>query len=333
MKVVIKLNPDTIELLKSFGIKNYSKLTRKRIVDKNGHSRIVWVKQNEDTKKMKSFTGTKSIETFNKKELVDFFINKIESEKRNESFEECKKIIDELNISKYKNIQQFLRLVKPSEFDDYVYTHKVFKKADKIDIKVNYIKKELNTINDKLRGNPMSFSQADKSSSNPDFGYLSGYGDNCAVCVAAFEARLRGFDVKAKPRIIEVGNVVDFIARNDVDIWKIQGKGKYPTFMKCEKENNLLVDMFDDIIQNNERYEIKHEIDRKVLDNTTYIQNHVLIIGKDNNGKIFIHDPQTAEIYYGKDECDEYFQIWGCNEYMRIDNLDFNENLINEVME
>lgn len=38
------------EISKSLGIKNYSKLTKKRIIDKNGHSRFVWVKNEVDLK-------------------------------------------------------------------------------------------------------------------------------------------------------------------------------------------------------------------------------------------------------------------------------------------
>lgn len=319
------------ELCKSYGIKNYSKLTKKRITDKNGHSRFVWVKNEEI--KINNFTGSKNIENYNKKDLIDFFINKIDNENREESFNECKKIIDELHIDKLKNVQQFLRLTNPSEFNDYMYTYKIFKKADKIDIKVNYINDELKSINGIARKNLMTFSQADKGSSNPNFGYDNGYADNCATCVAVFEARLRGFNVKAKPRLNIKGNKVDFIARNDVDIWKIPGKDKYPVFEQCNVGNNLLVAKFNDIIQNNERYEIKHEIDKKIVDNITYIQNHVIIIGKDNNGKLFIHDPQTAEIYFDTDECNDYLSLWGCKEYMRIDNLDFNANIVNEVME
>lgn len=318
------------EIMKS--IKNYSNLTKVLVVDKNGHSRFVWVK-NKEIKKVKYLTGSKDLKTFNKKELIDFFINKIENENREESFEECRKIIDELQINEYKNIQQFLRLVKSSEFNDYLYTHKVFKKADLIDLRVNYVNEELNEINGKQRGNVKSFAEADKSNSNPDFSYFVGYNDNCATCVAVFEARLRGFDVKAKPRIKEKGNVVDFVAKNDVDIWKIKGKDKYPSFKKCNTENESLFTMFEDSIKKNERYELKYETDRRNINGVEYVNSHVLVIGKDNNNVMFIYDPQTAELQVDKDECNEYLNLYGCTEYMRIDNLDFNTDIINGVME
>lgn len=41
------------ELCKSFGVKNYSRLTKKRITDKNGHSRFVWVKNGNENKEIK----------------------------------------------------------------------------------------------------------------------------------------------------------------------------------------------------------------------------------------------------------------------------------------
>lgn len=44
MVIVVKIDNSVLDICKSFGVKNYSKLTKKRITDKNGHSRFVWVK-------------------------------------------------------------------------------------------------------------------------------------------------------------------------------------------------------------------------------------------------------------------------------------------------
>ena len=45
--IIVKAIPEINSLYKSFGIKNYSRLQRKHIVDKNGHSRIVYVKPDD----------------------------------------------------------------------------------------------------------------------------------------------------------------------------------------------------------------------------------------------------------------------------------------------
>lgn len=50
MVIVVKIDNSVLDICKSYGIKNYSKLTKKRITDKNGHSRFVWVKINNDEK-------------------------------------------------------------------------------------------------------------------------------------------------------------------------------------------------------------------------------------------------------------------------------------------
>lgn len=55
------------------------------------------------------------------------------------------------------------------------------------------------------KGEPMTFEQADGKRANPYFdntingGELFGYTDNCQTCVVAFEARMRGYDVRALP--------------------------------------------------------------------------------------------------------------------------------------
>ena len=52
----------------------------------------------------------------------------------------------------------------------------------------------------------MSFDKADGGNPNPYYkedvefaGELFGYTTNCQTCVVAFEARMRGFDVRALP--------------------------------------------------------------------------------------------------------------------------------------
>lgn len=52
-------------------------------------------------------------------------------------------------------------------------------------------------------GEPMSFIEADEGRGNPLFilvdAKIKGYKDNCATCLLAFEARLRGYNVEALP--------------------------------------------------------------------------------------------------------------------------------------
>lgn len=54
MKVVVKTDEKIIDLLKSYGHKNYSRLQKVPIVDKNGHTRMVYKKVDEDKKSVKT---------------------------------------------------------------------------------------------------------------------------------------------------------------------------------------------------------------------------------------------------------------------------------------
>lgn len=84
-------------------------------------------------------------------------------------------------------------------------------------------------------------------------------------------------------------------------------------------------------LKKNERYELSHRIID--LNDNEGNWDHVVVIGKDNNERLFIYDSQTGERFLDKKSCNEYLLFYGCNEYLRIDNLDFNEDVINEVME
>lgn len=75
-------------------------------------------------------------------------------------------------------------------------------------------------------------------------------------------------------------------------------------------------------LKKNKRYELSHRIID--LNDNEGNWDHVVVIGKDNNERLFIYDSQTGEHFLDKKSC---------NEYLRIDNLDFNEDVINEVIE
>lgn len=67
---------------------------------------------------------------------------------------------------------------------------------------------------------PMTVDQADKQSTNPNFGKEREYGINCQTCAPAYMLRLRGFDITAKPKT--KGSKLEYLSnpRNTYKVWK-----------------------------------------------------------------------------------------------------------------
>lgn len=86
------------------------------------------------------------------------------------------------------------------------------------------------------KGKPMTREQANSGNVNPEFN--SGdqkFRVNCQTCVVAFEARLRGYDVTAKPMITKEQRE---LARNSAIAWIDPLTGSAPKEIRAEGINN-----------------------------------------------------------------------------------------------
>lgn len=201
-----------------------------------------------------------------------------------------------------------------------------------------------NTISGVSRGKPMSREEANSGNANPNFSQGGGYMTNCQTCVVAYEARLRGFDVQAKPNTR--GSQLAELSRNTNAAWvdpatgkaleqykysQNQGAGLPTTAKQCRK-------WLSDNVEPGARYTFSHGW--KGRGNT----GHIISVDKDGGGNLRLYDPQSGKTMTGKDVDTylgrvRYTRTVGGTKYktapnlLRVDNLQFNPTYINNILE
>lgn len=136
------------------------------------------------------------------------------------------------------------------------------------------------------KGAPMDFKTADSGNCNPYFGkpnektgheYI-GYKTNCQTCVATYVARRKGYDVRALP------NVNNYNIANlsfNTSLAYVDKDGKHPTVKRVGGVSDVAFDMAPGSI-----YAVQ-------FDYVNRGSGHIVVLEKDQNGKVFLYDPQT----------------------------------------
>ncbi|MCD8294723.1 MAG: hypothetical protein LUE27_05745 [Clostridia bacterium] len=143
-----------------------------------------------------------------------------------------------------------------------------------------------NRIGDVVRGAPMSFEEADSGNCNPNFGNGYEYGLNCQACVAAFIARLNGFDVIAKPFDLDNLNPAMCKLSKNTSLAFLTEDGKHPHH--DELNGNNYFEKIDAAMEDGEIYSIEFDYSEEEF-------GHIFIAIKED-GKVFYYDPQDGTI-------------------------------------
>lgn len=188
-----------------------------------------------------------------------------------------------------------------------------------------------------VQGEPMTFEQADAGRANPRF--RDGgkpYRNNCQTCVVAHEARRRGFDVEAMPRVTQHQEDLAFNTRL---AWKDStGHAPMPLTNGNVATNKQLVKWFEDTVEEGERYHLN-------VFWKNYKGGHIVCLER-INGTLTMFDPQNAEISSGSEKILNYFNSYrirlrqesfsgtyrGMVKLYRVDNLEFNMDYVNDIM-
>ena len=104
------------------------------------------------------------------------------------------------------------------------------------------------------RGEPMSFEEAGVGV-NPHYNKGGGYHRNCQVCVAVFEARMRGYNIEALP--LDENNEVMMELRHDPSLAFIdRNTNSFPKVLENPFVHNYegMISWFNDIIKSDEWY-------------------------------------------------------------------------------
>lgn len=174
---------------------------------------------------------------------------------------------------------------------------------------------------------PMSFEQADSGNPNPYLNAkgLYGYKNNCQTCVVAFEARLRGYDVRALPN-----NKNKYILKlsHNTGLAYVTQTGTPPTV------NDYIytpygvdpINHLQDVIQEGKRYSIRWTWANKPG------KGHIICVSKEK-GQLRFYDPQRNTIR-NSEEFKKYIsnRILNGFEILRVDNLEFNPKYIDYIL-
>lgn len=192
-------------------------------------------------------------------------------------------------------------------------------------------------------GMPMSFSKANTGRVNPNYGQQPGYSINCQTCVPTFEARLRGYDVQAKPNIR--GSVCERLSRKTNLAWIDPATGKNPDYIFDDARTTpkKYLEFIKSTIHAGERYSI--EFNWKGRRRT----GHIVNIDLNENGLLRIKDNQrgngeTSEwigdravlTYLSQMKYTTTVQGWKfptVPKLLRLDNMNFDFGIVNEIME
>lgn len=184
------------------------------------------------------------------------------------------------------------------------------------------------TISGVKRGRPMTFKEADSGNVNPFYKTRQeAFVSNCQSCILAFIARLRGYDVKAKPYAGDDKPIV-MLAKDIRRGFIIDEQGTHPDFVKRKRIKGAVGTMFflEKNIRNNEIYCL-------FVDDPLCQDAHVIITGRQGE-ELYLYDPQKNRIFF-KEKIQNYFYGKSCNktQMFRIDNAAFNPYFIDMTME
>jgi hypothetical protein len=187
------------------------------------------------------------------------------------------------------------------------------------------------------KGRPMSFEEADGNKSNPKFSTLKmPYITNCQTCVVAYEARLRGYNVEAKG--FDPESIMDKVAIDPSLAWIDSATGQHPTpivnldalspqkFMKHVAQ----------VVKPNERYTLRYATESNG-------DGHIVSLARNSSGEVCIYDPQSGELLEGRSYRNKlrsitYKAVYQgvkleyAPEILRVDNLDFDTSVVNQIL-
>lgn len=174
------------------------------------------------------------------------------------------------------------------------------------------------------RGKPMSDEEADNGHCNPYYAQgLFGYETNCQTCVVAYEARKRGYDVRALPNFRN-GYIRD-LSRNPLLAYK--GGQAWDYTAKTVKEAfGTRANAIEARMKDGERYVIRWAW-------KSLSSGHIITCWRENNEAVF-YDPQN-DMKMSKSDFMRFYAGDISNRagvsMKRVDNLEFNDEYVDYI--
>jgi hypothetical protein len=193
------------------------------------------------------------------------------------------------------------------------------------------------TLAGAAKGKPMSFEEADGNKPNPKFStHELPYIANCQTCVVAYEARLRGYNVEA--RGFDPESIMDKVASNPNIAWIDPSTGQHPTPIVNwgALSPQEFMEHVAQVVKPNERYTLRYATESNG-------DGHIVSLARNSSGEVCIYDPQSGELLEGRSYRNKLRSItykafyegveWEyAPEILRVDNLDFNTSVVNQIL-
>lgn len=182
---------------------------------------------------------------------------------------------------------------------------------------------EKGTIAGIKKGDKMSFEQANGGAPNPLFqrdarfgGDLYGYTTNCQTCVVAFEARQRGYDVRALPNNRNP-YIKDLAYRTNLAY--LDANGNNPSY-KTPKKGERKIDFIGKTVKDG-RYTLEFSHGKGSSGHIVSLQRI--------NGEVVMYDPQTGDKIV---DIKGYLSQKTSLKILRVDNCDFDPQYVNYIL-
>ena len=174
------------------------------------------------------------------------------------------------------------------------------------------------------QGTPMTFKEADGGAPNPNFkqdvafgGNLFGYTTNCQTCVVAFEARMRGYDVRALPNNRNP-YIKDLSHRTNLAY--VDAYGNNPSYI-TPKRGERKLSFIERAVGNKGRYTLE-------FDNVHGLDGHIISVFRDK-GKLIMYDPQNGRLV---EDHKKYLRDCSSLKILRVDNVDFDKTYVDYIL-
>lgn len=173
------------------------------------------------------------------------------------------------------------------------------------------------------QGNPMTFAEANSGNVNPKYGATRNAGINCQTCVPVFVARLKGYDIEAKTRGSNGENYMKTLSYDTTLAYIDPNTGRPPALTSVPKSS--AGETLNTTIKSGEIYAV--QFDRSSG------SGHIITASRDARDNIQLYDPQPSRTTTGSSDINKYFvdQRASKIEIYRVDNLEFNEDVMNNI--
>ena len=139
----------------------------------------------------------------------------------------------------------------------------------------------------------MTFTEADSGNVNPNFKESDGFQCNCQTCVVVFEARLRGYNLEARP--FEISSNALPLSENTNLAW-LTPRGEHPDYIMNLEANTVdsVYQFISDTVKPGERYTMEG------IWKGDLGCGHIISVFREESGNLVFYDPQVNMIYNSK---------------------------------